>query len=142
MSSLLFGYSYYIVGRDMQELGAGLQVVQEEKESYTVSQMAEFLFGAHTPSNAFAVLQMLNKDRLFFKQMGRQPATFQPRPQKEVDQIRKQVAAEQRVSIVLFPFRRSRFWGRNMLWGFAVFEPTAGAVHCESASLHLFDVKK
>ena len=72
--------------------------VSEGHELYSVTQMAELLFGrAAQSAQVYAAHKLLTGDRLLFKQAGRLPPLFQPRPSSEVQMLRARAAAEAEV---------------------------------------------
>ena len=69
-------------------------MVHEDKELYSVTEMAELLFGNESPASCYASHRLLNQERIFFKQAGRNPPRFQARPSAEVNSMRAKRAAE------------------------------------------------
>ncbi len=58
--------------------------------------MATFIFGDHTPARCAAAHRLLRDDRLYFKTAGRAPLAFSPRPADQVEELARQLAAQQK----------------------------------------------
>ena len=57
---------------------------------YGVEEMADMLFAGAGPVQLYAAHRLLREDRRLFKQAGRLPPLYQPRPQAEVEALRAQ----------------------------------------------------
>eukprot|EP00884_Botryococcus_braunii_P005374 jgi/Botrbrau1/14838/Bobra.0278s0008.1 len=88
--------SFAAEAADPSLLHLAWEMTQEEGQVYDLRQMATFLFGSDSPGHAFATLMMLSADSLLFKQTGKQPPSFQPRPPREVKQLQDALAAQKR----------------------------------------------
>lgn len=72
--------------------GALMSLAWEVSESgamYTVPEMADLLFTSATPSACAAAHRLLVSDKLYFKQVGRQPPMYAARPSEEVGSLRR-----------------------------------------------------
>lgn len=71
---------------------------------YGVEEMAEMLFAEAEPVHVYATHRLLREDRRLFKQAGRLPPLYQPRPQAEVDALRAQEEELARVHLHPLPY--------------------------------------
>jgi hypothetical protein len=60
---------------------------------FTVPEMADFLFGDTSAAACAAAHRLLRTDALHFKQVGRSPPVFSPRPEAEVEGLRRELEA-------------------------------------------------
>lgn len=74
-----------------------MQMVHEDNELYSVTDMAELLFGNTSPTSCYASHRLLSQERIFFKQAGRSPPRFQARSEKDVQSLRAKRLAEEKV---------------------------------------------
>ena len=75
-----------------------LQMSADEPDALlSVPQMAQLLYARSDPVACYASHRLLNEDRVYFRQVGRAPPTFQPRAQRDVDSLLAKQQAEQRV---------------------------------------------
>lgn len=74
-----------------------MQMVYEDNELYSVTDMAELLFGNTSPTSCYASHRLLSQERIFFKQAGRSPPRFQARSEKDVQSLRAKRLAEEKV---------------------------------------------
>eukprot|EP00891_Asterochloris_glomerata_P003086 jgi/Astpho2/3086/Aster-x0560 len=70
----------------------------------SVPQMAQLLYARSDPVACYASHRLLNEDRVYFRQVGRAPPTFQPRAQRDVDSLLAKQQAEQRAAEELQDF--------------------------------------
>ena len=75
-----------------------MQMVHEDDELYSVTEMATLLFGNQDPTSCYASHRLLSQERIFFKQAGRSPPRFQARSAKEVHALKAKRAADEKVS--------------------------------------------
>lgn len=94
-----------------------MQVVYEDKELYSVTDMAQLLFGNTSPTSCYASHRLLSQERIFFKQAGRSPPRFQARSEKDVQSLRaKRLAEEQVLSQIKQQLQLSSWWSRTALY--------------------------
>lgn len=83
---------------DVSLLEDAWEMVQGETGAmFDVHKMSEFLFGSDSHRDCYATHRLLSTDRYWFKQTGRAPPLWQPRPEADVKAIRAQAEAKQRV---------------------------------------------
>ena len=75
-----------------------MQMVHEDDELYSVTEMATLLFGNQDPTSCYASHRLLSQERIFFKQAGRSPPRFQARSAKEVHALKAKRTADEKVS--------------------------------------------
>lgn len=97
-------YEQALTDADASLLEDAWEMVHEEKELYSVTEMAELLFGNENPASCYASHRLLNQERIFFKQAGRNPPRFQARPSAEVNSMRVKRAAEAKAAALLQEF--------------------------------------
>ena len=83
----------------MPEQSIPLQMVQEDNELYSVTDMAELLFGNASATSCYASHRLLSQERIFFKQVGRSPPRFQARSEKDVHSLKAKRAADEKVLV-------------------------------------------
>ncbi|KAL4859933.1 putative ribonuclease [Chlorella vulgaris] len=66
-----------------------------EAPIFTVPGMADLLFNASDPASCAATLRLLREDKLYFKQMGRNPPMFKPRTKDQVDSLSASLRAQE-----------------------------------------------
>ena len=74
-----------------------MQMVHEDDELYSVTEMASLLYGHDSPSSCYASHRLLSQERIFFKQAGRSPPRFQARSPKEVHSLQARRIADEKV---------------------------------------------
>ena len=74
-----------------------MQMVHEDDELYSVTEMATLLFGNQEPTSCYASHRLLSQERIFFKQAGRSPPRFQARSAKEVHSLKAKRIADEKV---------------------------------------------
>lgn len=75
-----------------------MQMVHEDDELYSVTEMASLLFGNEEAPSCYASHRLLSQERIFFKQAGRSPPRFQARSAKEVHALKATRIADEKVS--------------------------------------------
>jgi hypothetical protein len=81
-----------------QNLHVSMQMVHEDDELYSVTEMASLLFGNEEPPSCYASHRLLSQERIFFKQAGRSPPRFQARSAKEVHSLKAKRIADEKVA--------------------------------------------
>ena len=67
--------------------------VSDAECTYDAPQMADLLFSDASPAHVLAAHRLLRDDRVLFRQVGRLPPRYQPRPAAEVEALRAEHAA-------------------------------------------------
>jgi len=75
-----------------------MQMVHEDDELYSVTEMASLLFGNEEAPSCYASHRLLSQERIFFKQAGRSPPRFQARSAKEVHSLKAKRIADEKVT--------------------------------------------
>ncbi|KAL3150657.1 hypothetical protein ABBQ32_000455 [Trebouxia sp. C0010 RCD-2024] len=73
---------------DVALLADAWEMVHEDNEVYSVTDMAELLFGNLSATSCYASHRLLSQERIFFKQVGRSPPRFQARSEKDVQSLK------------------------------------------------------
>lgn len=81
----------------MHEQSIPLQMVHEDNEVYSVTDMAELLFGNLSATSCYASHRLLSQERIFFKQVGRSPPRFQARSEKDVQSLKAKRQIDEKV---------------------------------------------
>ena len=81
-----------------QTLHVSMQMVHEDDELYSVTEMASLLFGNEEAPSCYASHRLLSQERIFFKQAGRSPPRFQARSAKEVLSLKAKRIADEKVT--------------------------------------------
>lgn len=82
---------------NMPEQSIPVQMVHEDNEVYSVTAMAELLFGNLSATSCYASHRLLSQERIFFKQVGRGPPRFQARSEKDVHSLKAKRQADEKV---------------------------------------------
>ena len=78
--------------------------VSDAECTYDAPQMAELLFSDASPAYVLAAHRLLRDDRTLFRQVGRLPPRYQPRPAAEVEALRAEHVVLAEVLRHVLPF--------------------------------------
>lgn len=74
-----------------------MQIIHEDNELYSVTEMAQLLFGNTSAASCYASHRLLSQERIYFKQAGRSPPKFQARSEKDVHSLKTKRLVEEKV---------------------------------------------
>jgi exoribonuclease-2 len=77
---------------DPTNLEIAWEILVEEGEAVTPSQMAELLFSEQSPPLCYAAHTLLSQDKIYFKKKG---DAYEPRPVSQVEEIKHQLEVEE-----------------------------------------------
>ena len=97
-----------VLSASYQILHVSTQMVHEDDELYSVTEMASLLFGNEEPPSCYASHRLLSQERIFFKQAGRSPPRFQARSAKEVHSLKAKRIADEKVMLNLHAVKAHR----------------------------------
>lgn len=83
---------------DVALLADAWEMVHEDDELYSVTEMASLLFGNEEAPSCYASHRLLSQERIFFKQAGRSPPRFQARSAKEVHALKATRIADEKAA--------------------------------------------
>ncbi|KAL0034491.1 hypothetical protein WJX79_005355 [Trebouxia sp. C0005] len=83
---------------DVALLADAWEMVHDDDELYSVTEMASLLFGNEEPRSCYASHRLLSQERIFFKQAGRSPPRFQARSAKEVHLLKAKRIADEKAA--------------------------------------------
>ena len=78
---------------DLDSLEIAWELLLEEKQPVSPTELAEILFSSSEPSSVYTAYRMLCEDRLYFKQKG---DSFEPRSQSQVAELKHQIEVTER----------------------------------------------